>query len=181
MLIYITAPPNKKPKKIISRLHPLASRLHLLPRRHLTSHPLCLFVCSSVRLFLWLVVASSLCPLSSCPVPSRRRATSLRYVLSLVVPLVVIESSRRRISSCRVVVSRPLMQLVTPALFDYCVYCCHRAAAATIAVAVPPPPPPPPCHAVLLPPPPCRRALSRSRSRSRCSSGSIRHCHCDST
>ena len=141
MVIYITAPPNKKPKKIIRRLHPLASRLHLLPRRRLTSHPLCLF--------LWLVVASSLCPLSSRPIPSRRRATSLRYVSPLVAPLVVVELSRCRVSSRLHVVSRPLTQLVTPALFDCCVYCHHRAAAATIAVAVPPPPPPPPpCRAV---------------------------------
>jgi hypothetical protein len=51
-----------------------------------------LFVCSSVHLFLWLVVTLSLCPLSSRPVPSCRRAKLLRYVSSLVVHLVVVES-----------------------------------------------------------------------------------------
>ncbi len=138
-----------------------------------------LFVCSSVRLFLWLVVVSSLCPLLSRPVPSCRRAMLLHYVLSLVVRLVVVESLRRCVSSRLVVVSRPLTHLVTPALFDCCIYCRHRAATATVAVAVPPPPPP--CRAVLLPPPPRRCALSHSRSRSRRSSGSIHCCHRDST
>ncbi len=79
------SPQNKKPQKIqkiICRLHPLASRLHLL-------------VCSSVCLFLWLVVASSLCPLLLRPVPSRRRATLFRYRLSS--SLVLIKSLRRRV------------------------------------------------------------------------------------
>jgi hypothetical protein len=148
MLIYITAPPNKKPQKIIRRLHdPLASRLHLLPRHLLTLRPLvCLFVHSFVPLVGCCVV---LCPLSSHPVPSRHRATSLRYVSPLVAPLVVVELSRCRVSSRLHVVSRPLTQLVTPALFDCCVYCRHRTAAATVAVAVPPPPLPQ-CCAVLL-------------------------------
>ena len=147
-MIYIAAPPNKT-QKIIRRLHPLAScPLHLLPRRCLTSHPLCLFV----------VVASSLCPLSSFPISSRRHATLLRCVASLIVPLVslllrrrvlgslrprVLASSRCRVLSCLVVVSRPLTHLVMPALFDCCIvalhivitarsvllslsYCCHR-------------------------------------------------------
>jgi hypothetical protein len=109
MVIYITAPPNKKPQKIIRRLHPLTLRLHLLPRRPLTLHPLCLFVCLSVCLFLWLVVASSLYPLSSRPIPSHRRAMSLRYISSLVVRLVVVKSSCPRVvasSRRRVVASR---------------------------------------------------------------------------
>jgi len=42
--LYITAPPNKHTQKS-SALHPLTSRLHLLPRLRLTSlHPLWLFV-----------------------------------------------------------------------------------------------------------------------------------------
>jgi hypothetical protein len=74
MVIYITAPPNKKPYKIICLLHPLASRPPPESSPHVAPD---LFVWSSVCLFLWLVVASSLCPLSSRPIPSRRRATSL--------------------------------------------------------------------------------------------------------
>jgi hypothetical protein len=161
-------PPPPSPRVASSPL--AASSPHVTPA---------LFVCLSVCLFLWLVVASSLCPLSLRPFPSRRRATSLHYVPSLVVPLVIVESSRRCVSSRLVVVSCPLTQLVAPALFDCCVYCRHQATAtaATVAVAVPPPP----CRAVPLPPPPRRRALSCSRSRSRRSSGSIRRRHRDST
>ena len=94
---------------------------------------------------IWLVVASSLCPLLSRPVPSRCHATSFRYRLSL--SLVLIKPLRRHVSSRLVVVLRTLTQLVTTDLFDCQVYCHHRTAAATVAVAVPPPPlpPPPPC------------------------------------
>ena len=138
MLIYITAPPPTKHKKIIPRLHPLAScLLHLWPCRCLTLHLLFLvvhlFICCSfvVRLFVWLVVALSLCPLLSLLIPSHCHATSLRCVASLVVPLVslllsccivalshccVIALSRRRVFvplrhrvlSCLIVVSRPV-------------------------------------------------------------------------
>jgi hypothetical protein len=94
---------NRSPQQKAPKNHPLppspcvassplaASSPHIAPA---------LFVCSSVHLFLWLVVASSLCPLSLRPVPSRRRATSLRYVSSLVVRLVVIKPSRL-VSACR--------------------------------------------------------------------------------
>ena len=58
-------PPPPSPRVASS---PLAASLpHIAPA---------LFVCSSVRLFLWLVVASSLCPLLSRPIPSRCCATS---------------------------------------------------------------------------------------------------------
>jgi hypothetical protein len=119
-------PPPPSPRAASSPL--AASSPHVAPA---------LFVCSSVCLFLWLVVASSLCPLSSRPIPYRRRATSLRYVLCLVVRLVVVQLSRCRVSSCLIVLLRPLTQLVTPALFDCCIYCHHRAAAATVAVPCP--------------------------------------------
>ncbi len=175
MLIYITAPHNKMPKKIIRRLHPLASCLHLLPRRCRRTHFVCLFLRSFVPLVgccvvsLPLVVASRLVAASRCCATSRLSSS-------------VSSSSSRRVSSRLVVVSRPLTHLVTPALFDCCIYCRHCAAAATVAIAVPPPPPPPPpCRAVLLPPPPRRRALSRSRSHSCHSSGSICRRHRDST
>ena len=183
MLIYITAPHNKMPKKIIRRLHPLASCLHLLPRRCRRTHFVCLFLHSFVPLVgccvvsLPLVVASRLVAASRCCATSRLSSS-------------VSSSSSRRVSSRLVVVSRPLTHLVTPALFDCCVYCRHRAAAATVAVACPR------CRrrhavpccavlcraaAVLLPPPPRRHALSRSHGRSRRSSGSIRRRHRDST
>ena len=133
MVIYITAPPNnKQPKKIIRRLHPLASRPPPASSPHVAP---ALFVWSSVCLFLWLVVVSSLCPLLSRPVPSRPRAMSFRYVSSLVVRLDVDESSRRRVSSRLVDVSRPLPHLVSPALFDCCIVVLH------LVVTVQPQPP----------------------------------------
>jgi hypothetical protein len=64
---------NRSPQQKAQKNHPLP------PSPRVTSSPLAaslpyvapaLFVCSSVRLFLWLVVASSLCPLLSRPVPS---------------------------------------------------------------------------------------------------------------
>jgi hypothetical protein len=130
MVIYITAPPNnKQPKKIIRRLHPLASRPPPASSPHVAP---ALFVWSSVCLFLWLVVASSLCPLLSRPVQSRRRATSFRYVSSLVDRLVVVaESSRCRVLSCLVDVTH----LVSPALFDCCVIVLH------LVVTIQPQPP----------------------------------------
>ena len=122
MVIYITAPPNnKQPKKIIRRLHPLASRPPPASSPHVAP---ALFVWSSVCLFLWLVVVSSLCPLLSRPVPSRRRATLFRYVSALEVRLVIIEAS-----------SRPLTHLVSPALFDCCVVVLH------LVITVQPQPP----------------------------------------
>jgi hypothetical protein len=87
-------PPPPSPRIAYSPL--AASSPHVAPA---------LFVGSSVCLFLWLVVASSLCPLSSRPVQSCRRATSLRYDSSLVVRLVVVESSRRRIVASRLAFS----------------------------------------------------------------------------
>ncbi len=142
MVIYITAPPNnKQPKKIIPRLHPLASR----PPPALSPHVApTLFVWSSVCLFLWLVVALSLCPLLLRPVPSCRRATLFRYASSLVVRLVVVESSRCWVSSCLVDVLRPLTHLISPALFDCCIAVLH------LVVTVQPQP-------LLLSPCPCRR------------------------
>ncbi len=153
----------------------------------------CLFVHSFVPLVgccavsLPLVVASrpvssphhvvALRLVSRCP--SRRRcvfASSRRRVVASLRRRVV-ALLRRCVSSRLVVVSRPLTHLVTPALFDCCVYCRHHAAAASVAVTVLPPP----CRAMLLPPPPRRCALSRSRSRSCRSSGSIRRRHRDST
>jgi hypothetical protein len=113
-------------------LHPLASRPPPASSPHVAP---ALFVWLSVCLFLWLVVASSLCPLLSRPIPSRRRATSFHYVSSLVVRLVVVESSRHRVSSPLVDVSRPLTHLVSPASFDCCVVVLH------LAVTVQPQPP----------------------------------------
>jgi hypothetical protein len=73
-------PPPTKHKKIIRRLHPLAScLLHLLLRCRLTSHPLCLFVCPFVCSFDWL-----LCCLSApCRhFPSRHVATPCQCAAS---------------------------------------------------------------------------------------------------
>ena len=138
-------------------LHPCVTSSS--PLAALSRHvPPALFVCLSVRLFVWLVVALSLCPMLLLPVPLHCHATSLYCVTSLVVPLVLLLSGRRvvassrrpifpslghRVSSCLVVVSRPLTHLVMPALFDCCIvalhivitarsvllslsYCCHR-------------------------------------------------------
>ena len=141
MIIYITAPlNNKQPKKSSAAPSPRVastSRVVASCRTHL-------FVWSSVCLFLWLGVSLSLCPLSSCPVPSHRRTTSFRYISSLVVRLVVVELSRRCVSSRLVDVSRPLTHLVSPALFDCCVVVLH------LVVTVQPQPP-------LQLPCPCRR------------------------
>ena len=129
-MIYITPPPNKThknhpppPSPRIMSSSPLAVLLpHVAPA---------LFLCLSVHLFVWLVVALSLCPLSLLPILLRRHTTSLRCVASLVVPLVlsslhhcvaalsrrrIITTSRRRVvpslrcridasSRCRVVAS----------------------------------------------------------------------------
>jgi hypothetical protein len=123
MVIYITAPPNKKPKKIIRCLHPRTLRLHLLPRRPLTSHPLCLFVCPFVCSFGWLLRRlSTPChrvPSRLIAAPCRCCATSrLLLSVSSSSSRCVLASSRPCVSSRLVVVSRPLMQLVTHALFD---------------------------------------------------------------
>ncbi len=92
MLIYITAPPPTKhknhplpPSSCVTSSSPLAALLpHVAPA---------LFVCLSVRLFVWLVVVSSLCPLSLLPVPLRCHATSLHCIAFLDVPLVSLLSS----------------------------------------------------------------------------------------
>ena len=90
MLIYITAPPQQKTHK--NHLPP--------PSPHVTSSPLApslpqiapaLFVSPSIRLFVWLVVTSSLCPLSLCPILSRCHTTSMHCISSLVVPLVLVD------------------------------------------------------------------------------------------
>ena len=100
MVIYITTPPNKKPKKIICRLHPLASRLHLLP------HPLCLFVCPFICSFGWLLHRLS----APCHcVPSRlvaapRRCAASRLLLS-VSSLLSCQSLSRRVVASRLVSS----------------------------------------------------------------------------
>ena len=133
MLIYITAPPTKH-KKIIRRLHPLAScLLCLLPHCRLTLHPLCLFVCPFVCLFGWLLRCLSAFVVTSCPVALPRHVLALRCVsrcpsCRLVVALSchrVVALLRCRILSCLVVVLRPLTHLVTPALFDCCVVTLH--------------------------------------------------------
>ena len=141
-------PPTKSPKKSSAASIPLRrvfTSCHII-----TSRCTCL-VCLFVRSFVPLVgccIVSLPLVVALHPVPSCRHATSLRYISSLVVHLIIVESSRCRVSSCLVIVSRPLTHLVMPALFDCCVYCHHRAAAATAV----------PCRAVLLPPlplPPC--------------------------
>ena len=99
MVIYITAPPkNKQPKKIIRRLHPLASRPPPASSPHVAP---ALFVWSSVCLFLWLVVVLSLCPLlsPSHPIASPHHVVALHLVSCRPSHLVVIESSCRCISS----------------------------------------------------------------------------------
>ena len=99
------------------------------------AHPLCLFV----------VVVSSLCPLLSLPVPSRRHATSLRCHISrrpsrlIVVESLrprVLRSSNPRVLSRLVVVSRPLTHLVTSALFDCCVVALHLVVMACLSQRV---------------------------------------------
>ena len=72
------SPQNKKPQKIICRLHPLASRLHLLPHRRLTLHPLCLFVRPFVCSFGWLLHCLSA---PCCLVPSRLVAAPRRSAI----------------------------------------------------------------------------------------------------
>ena len=132
MLIYITAPPTKH-KKIIRRLHPLAScLLCLLPHCCLTLHPLCLFVRPFVCSFGWLLFCLS-APCHCFPsrhVATPRRCTALRLssslssccrrvivsshhcvVALLVVALLrccVVTLSRRRVSSRLVDVLRPV-------------------------------------------------------------------------
>jgi hypothetical protein len=140
MLIYTPLPPTKSPK-IIRRLHPLALRLHLLPRRCITLHPICLFVRPFVCSFGWLLRRLSA---PCCCVPSRLVATPRHCATSHLSSSVSL--SRCHVLSCLIIVLRPLMHLIMPALFDCCVYCCHCAATATVAVAVPPPPPLP-CRA----------------------------------
>ena len=138
MVIYITAPPkNKQPKKIIRCLHPLASRPPPASSPHVAP---ALFDRSSVRLYVWLVVASSLCPLSSRPVPSLCHATS--FAASRLSSSLwsrrrrVVASSRHRVSSRLVVVSRPLTHLVTPALFDCCIVALHLIVTASFCLFV---------------------------------------------
>ena len=91
-------PPPTKHKKIIRCLHPLAScLLHLLPRRHLTSYPLCLFVCPFVCVFGWLLhCLSAPCRcFPSRPVASPRHVVVLRCVSRRPSCLVVVKFSRR--------------------------------------------------------------------------------------
>jgi hypothetical protein len=72
--------PQQKAQKIIRRLHPLTSRLHLLPRRRLTSHPLCLFVRPFVCSFGWLLRRLS----APCRrIPSRLVCATSRLSLSV--------------------------------------------------------------------------------------------------
>jgi hypothetical protein len=157
MVIYITAPPNKKPKKSSAASIPsrhIFTSCRVVASRH--TRFVCLFICLFVPLVCCCIISLPLV-VTSRPVSSVRHVVALHLVSRLC--LAVVESLRRRISSRLVVVSRPLMHLISPALFDCCIYCRHRAAAATVAV------PPPPCRAVLLPPPPRRRALSLSHTR----------------
>ena len=65
-----------------------------------TSSPPALFVHSSVRLFVWLVVALSLCPLLSPSHPIASPHQSLHCILSLVVPLISSSLSLRVVASC---------------------------------------------------------------------------------
>ena len=142
MLIYL----HNRPPQQSTKNHPPP------PSPHITSSPLAassphlapaLFVCSSIRLFIWLVVASSLCPLLSCPVLSRRRATLLRCVLSLIVSAShrhrVVAALRHHVSSRLVDVSCPLTHLVSPALFDCCVVTLHLVITASFCLVVRPP------------------------------------------
>jgi hypothetical protein len=89
--------PQQKAQKIIRRLHPLTSRLHLLPRHCLTSHPLCLFVRPFVCSFGWLLRRLSA---PCCRVPSRLDAVPRRSATSCLL------SSVLSSSSCHVIVSR---------------------------------------------------------------------------
>ncbi len=115
------------PSPCVTSSSPLAVSLpHVAPT---------LFVCSSICLFVCLVVASSLCPLSLLLVPLCCHAMSLCCVASLVIPLVSLTSRRRVVvsSRCCVVASRltlsfyhpPLTHLVMPTLFDCCVVVLH--------------------------------------------------------
>jgi hypothetical protein len=97
------SPQNKKPQKNIRRLHPLASRLHLLPRRRLTSHPLCLFVRPFFCSFGWLLHCLSA---PCCHVPSRLVTVPRRSAIVSRRPLSssshhIVTSSRRRIVASR--------------------------------------------------------------------------------
>jgi hypothetical protein len=122
MMIYITAPPlQQNTKKIMCHLHPLASCLfHLLPRRRLTLHPLCLFVClfvcPFVCLFGWLLRCLSIpcCCFPSCCVATPRRCAASRLSSSLL--------SRH----CRVVVSS---RLVLSSLLCCCIESCSSCVA----------------------------------------------------
>jgi hypothetical protein len=82
----------------ICRLHPLASRLRLLPHHRLTSHPLCLFICPFfVSLAGCCIVSLPL--VGAHPIPLHRHAKSLRCISSLVIPLISSSSSRCIIAS----------------------------------------------------------------------------------
>ena len=133
-------PPPTKHKKIIRCLHPLAScLLHLLPRRRLTLHLICLFVCPFVCLFGWLLCRLSdpcRCFPSRC-VATPHRCAALRLLMSLssccrqVVALLrrrvvassrrcIVASSRRRViaslrldSPCRCIASRSVVMLLS--------------------------------------------------------------------
>ncbi len=83
--------PQQKGQKIIRRLH----------RR---TRFVCLFVRSFVPLVGCCVVSLPLV-VASRPVPSQCRTTSLRYVSSLVVPLVIVESSHRHVVTSRLTLS----------------------------------------------------------------------------
>ena len=85
----------------ICRLHPLASHLHLLPRRRLTFRPLCLFVRPFVCLFGWLLhCLSAPCCRHPIPIASPHHVVALHLVSCRPSHLVVIESS------CRCILSR---------------------------------------------------------------------------
>jgi hypothetical protein len=89
------SPQNKKPQKIIRHLHPLASRLHLLPRRRLTLHPLCLFVRPFVCSFGWLLhrLSAPCCRVLSRLVAAPRRSAIVSHRPSSSSSRCVIASS----------------------------------------------------------------------------------------
>ena len=156
MLIYITTPLQQTHKKII---RPPSPRVTSSPLAASSPHVApALFVRSSVRLFIWLVVASSLCPLSLHPFPLHRHATSFaasRLSSSLSSSFEslsrrVVASLRHRVSSRLVVVSCHLTHLVMPALFDCCVVALHLVVTASF------------CLVVLLVASSCHRVASRS-------------------
>ena len=90
------SPQQQTAQKIIRRLHPLA-RVHL-PRRLLTSHPLCLFGRPFVCSFGWLLRRLSA---PCCRVPSRHVAVPHCSATSCLLSSVSSSSSRRVVASSR--------------------------------------------------------------------------------